>query len=69
MDGAFADRKRGFARALAEVLGKLSGDRRAAEHPGVAAELGRAALTQTLAGCRRLEGALAQFATLTYITY
>jgi hypothetical protein len=37
-----ADRARGFARALAEVLGKLSGDRRAAEHAGVADQLGRA---------------------------
>jgi hypothetical protein len=37
-----ADRHRGFARALAEVLGKLSGDRRAADRAGVAAELGRA---------------------------
>jgi len=36
------DRRRGFARALAEVLGKLSGNRQAAEHPGVAEQLGRA---------------------------
>ena len=37
------DRARGFARALAEVLGKLTGDRRIAEQPGVASALGRAA--------------------------
>ena len=37
-----ADRERGYARALAQVLGKLTGDRRAAEHPGVATALARA---------------------------
>jgi hypothetical protein len=37
------DRKAGFARALSQVFGKLSGDRAAASHPGVAEELRRAA--------------------------
>ena len=36
------DREAGFARALAEVLGKISGDRGAAGRPGVAAELSNA---------------------------
>jgi hypothetical protein len=34
-----AERNAGFARALAQVLGKLSGDRSAAAHPGVGQEL------------------------------
>ena len=38
-----ADRTAGFARALAEVLGKVSGDRSAANRPGVARELANAA--------------------------
>ena len=37
-----ADRAAGFARALAEVLGKISGDRGNASRPGVAAELANA---------------------------
>jgi hypothetical protein len=37
-----AERSQGFARALAEVLGKLSGDRAAASRPGVGQELRRA---------------------------
>ncbi|WP_407352406.1 DUF2066 domain-containing protein [Luteimonas sp. R10] len=37
-----AERKAGFGRALAQVLGKLSGDRTAASRPGVAQELRRA---------------------------
>lgn len=37
-----AERKAGFARALAEVLAKLSGDRNAASLPGVGRELRRA---------------------------
>jgi hypothetical protein len=36
------DREAGFARALAEVLAKLSGDRSAASRPGVASELANA---------------------------
>lgn len=36
------DRQAGFARALAEVLGKISGNRAAAGKPGVAAELSKA---------------------------
>jgi hypothetical protein len=34
-----AERNTGFARALAQVLGKLTGDRSAASHPGVGQEL------------------------------
>ncbi|RDZ29373.1 DUF2066 domain-containing protein [Lysobacter silvisoli] len=37
-----AERNAGFARALAQVLGKLSGDRGAASRPGVGQELRRA---------------------------
>ncbi|WP_343226208.1 DUF2066 domain-containing protein [Lysobacter sp. 5GHs7-4] len=37
-----AERNAGFARALAQVLGKLSGDRGAAARPGVGQELRRA---------------------------
>jgi hypothetical protein len=37
-----AERAQGFARALADVLGKLSGDRAAASRPGVGQELRRA---------------------------
>lgn len=37
------EREAGFARALAQVFGKLSGDRSAASRPGVAQELRRAA--------------------------
>jgi len=37
-----SERNAGFARALAEVLGKLSGDRGAAARPGVGKELRRA---------------------------
>ena len=37
-----AERKTGFSRALAQVLGKLSGDRSAASQPGVSEELRRA---------------------------
>lgn len=36
------DRSAGFTRALAEVLGKISGDRGAASRPGVARELAKA---------------------------
>ena len=36
------ERERGFARALSQVLAKLSGDRQVASRPGVAAELRRA---------------------------
>lgn len=36
------ERDRGFARALTQVLAKLSGDRQVAERPGIAAELRRA---------------------------
>ena len=36
------ERKAGFSRALAQVLGKLTGDRGIANHPGVAEELRRA---------------------------
>ena len=36
------ERERGFARALSQVLAKLSGDRQVAGRPGVAAELRRA---------------------------
>ena len=36
------ERDRGFARALSQVLTKLSGDRRVAERPGIAGELRRA---------------------------
>jgi hypothetical protein len=43
VNGQGADeRARGFARALAEVLGKVSGDRGAASKPGVGMELRRA---------------------------
>jgi uncharacterized protein len=38
-----AEREAGFARALAQVFGKLSGDRSAASRPGVGQELRRAA--------------------------
>lgn len=38
-----AERNAGFARALAQVLNRLSGDRNAASEPGVGAELRRAA--------------------------
>jgi len=38
-----AERKAGFARAMAQVLGKISGDRSAASRPGVGAELANAA--------------------------
>ncbi len=37
-----SEREAGFTRALAQVLGKLSGDRNAAQRPGVAQELRRA---------------------------
>lgn len=37
-----AEREAGFARALAQVLGKLSGDRNAPQRPGVSQELRRA---------------------------
>ena len=37
-----AERTQGFARALAEVLGKVSGDRSAASKPGIGQELRRA---------------------------
>ncbi|WP_425603351.1 DUF2066 domain-containing protein [Luteimonas endophytica] len=37
-----AERRTGFARALAQVLGKISGDRAAASRPGVSQELRRA---------------------------
>ena len=37
-----SEREAGFARGLAQVLGKLSGDRSAAQRPGVAQELRRA---------------------------
>ena len=38
-----SEREAGFTRALAQVLGKLSGDRNAAQRPGVSQELRRAA--------------------------
>lgn len=38
-----SEREAGFARALAQVFGKLSGDRSAASRPGVSQELRRAA--------------------------
>lgn len=38
-----SEREAGFARGLAQVLGKLSGDRNAAQRPGVSQELRRAA--------------------------
>jgi hypothetical protein len=37
-----AERKRAFAGAFAQVLGKISGDRNAASHPGVGQEMRRA---------------------------